>query len=40
MSDKADALRAEILRLSEEYAREAFSERAFMPGVSAVPVSG
>lgn len=40
MSDKADALRAEILRLTEEYAREAFPEREFVPGASAVPVSG
>jgi CDP-6-deoxy-D-xylo-4-hexulose-3-dehydrase len=37
---KADQLRAQILDLVEEYHKEAFPERPFLGGISAVPVSG
>ena len=37
---KADQLRAQILDLVEEYHNEAFPERPFLGGISAVPVSG
>jgi CDP-6-deoxy-D-xylo-4-hexulose-3-dehydrase len=40
MSDKADKLRAQILAQVKEYYAEAFPERGFEPGVTAVPVSG
>lgn len=40
MSEKADQLRAQILDLVQEYSREAFPERNFIPGESSVPVSG
>jgi len=37
---RKDELRAEIQRLTTEYYHEAFPERLFIPGESAVPVSG
>ena len=37
---RKDELRAEIQRLTTEYYHEAFPERSFIPGESAVPVSG
>lgn len=37
---KAEQLRAQILDLVEEYHHEAFPERPFLGGISAVPVSG
>ena len=37
---KADQLRVQILDLVEEYHKEAFPERPFLGGISAVPVSG
>ncbi len=37
---RADALRAQILELTREYAAEAFPEREFVPGESTVPVAG
>jgi CDP-4-dehydro-6-deoxyglucose reductase, E1 len=40
MSEKADGLRAQILELVAEYAAEAFPQKVFLPGESAVPVSG
>lgn len=40
MSEKADQLRAQIRELVAEYAAEAFPEKEFTPGSSAVPVSG
>lgn len=40
MSERADQLRAQILDLVQEYSREAFPERNFIPGESSVPVSG
>lgn len=40
MSERADKLRAQILDLVAEYAREAFPVKQFMPGLSPVPVSG
>jgi len=40
MSERADQLRAQILELVSEYATEAFPPRGFLPGESAVPVSG
>ncbi len=40
MSERADQLRAQILNLVTEYSAEAFPAREFIPGVTAVPVSG
>ncbi len=40
MSEKAAALREQILLLVSEFWREQFSERPFVPGESRVPVSG
>ena len=40
MSERAEQLRAQILELVTEYAAEAFPQREFIPGESAVPVSG
>ena len=40
MSDKAAALRRQILELVHEFFREEFPEKKFVPGESAVPVSG
>jgi CDP-6-deoxy-D-xylo-4-hexulose-3-dehydrase len=40
MSGKADELRARILDLVAEYSDAAFNREPFVPGVSAVPVSG
>ena len=40
MTAKADALRAQIADLVVEYHAEAFAPQPFVPGVSAVPVSG
>ena len=40
MSERAEQLRAQILGLVTEYAAEAFPQREFIPGESAVPVSG
>ena len=40
MSQRADQLRAQILELVDEYSREAFPEKKFIPGESSVPVSG
>jgi len=40
MTEKADQLRAQIRELVAEYAAEAFPEKQFTPGSSAVPVSG
>jgi CDP-6-deoxy-D-xylo-4-hexulose-3-dehydrase len=40
MSDRADQLRSQILDLVQEYSREAFPEKNFVPGESSVPVSG
>ena len=37
---KADQLRAQILDLVEEYHNEAFPEKPFLGGISAIPVSG
>jgi len=37
---KADQLRAQILNLVEEYHNEAFPEKPFLGGISAIPVSG
>ncbi len=37
---RADELRSQILGLVSEYQREAFPERPFVAGISAVPVSG
>jgi CDP-4-dehydro-6-deoxyglucose reductase, E1 len=39
-SDRAAALRLEILGLAQEYHDAAFPEQPFVPGVSPVPVSG
>ena len=39
-TSKAEQLRAQILDLVEEYHHEAFPERPFLGGISAVPVSG
>ena len=38
--EKADALRAQISRLVEEYSALAFAPQAFFPGVTSVPPSG
>src|SRR5260370_24087932 len=40
MSHRAEQLRKQILALSAEYHAEAFPQREFVPGASAVPVSG
>ena len=40
MTERSDALRAQILALVAEYCAEAFAERAFVAGESPVPVSG
>jgi CDP-6-deoxy-D-xylo-4-hexulose-3-dehydrase len=40
MTTRADTLRAQILDLVEEYYEVAFSPREFVPGETAVPVSG
>lgn len=40
MSEKADALRQQILALVDAYTAEAFPARPFIPGQSPVPVSG
>jgi CDP-6-deoxy-D-xylo-4-hexulose-3-dehydrase len=40
MTDKASLLREQIRELTEQYFSEVFPEKAFFPGVSAVPVSG
>jgi len=40
MTEKADQLRAQIRELVAEYAAEAFPPKQFIPGSSAVPVSG
>lgn len=40
MSERSDQLRAQILELVAEYTAEAFPTRPFVPGSSAVPVSG
>ena len=40
MTEKAQALRAEILALTRQFHSEAFPPREFTPGTSAVPVSG
>lgn len=37
---RADELRKQILGLVQEYSREAFSQKPFVPGESSVPVSG
>ena len=40
MSEKAEALRAQILALTAEFWKEQFPEKSFIPGESPVPVSG
>lgn len=40
MTQRAEDLRREILRLTAEFHAEAFAPKAFVPGTSAVPVSG
>jgi CDP-6-deoxy-D-xylo-4-hexulose-3-dehydrase len=40
MSEKADALRQQILELTRQFQAEAFPHQKFVPGESAVPVSG
>lgn len=40
MTARAEQLRQEILRLTQEFHAEAFAPRDFVPGSSAVPVSG
>lgn len=40
MTEKAAALRQQILELTAQYHAEAFPEREFVPGTSPVPVSG
>jgi CDP-6-deoxy-D-xylo-4-hexulose-3-dehydrase len=40
MSERAEQLRKQILKLTAEYHAEAFPVREFVPGTSAVPVSG
>ena len=40
MSEKSERLRGEISRLVEEYYQESFQPAAFVPGQSAVPISG
>jgi CDP-6-deoxy-D-xylo-4-hexulose-3-dehydrase len=39
-SNRAAQLRSEILQLTREYQKEAFPDRPFLGGISAVPVSG
>lgn len=40
MSERAEHLKRQILELTAQYHAEAFPQREFVPGVSAVPVSG
>jgi CDP-6-deoxy-D-xylo-4-hexulose-3-dehydrase len=40
MSERSERLRQQILQLTAEYHAEAFRDREFTPGTSAVPVSG
>lgn len=40
MSERSDQLREQILELVAEYSAEAFPQKQFVPGVSAVPVAG
>src|SRR3954452_15838512 len=40
MTDRADQVRQEILKLSAEYFSLAFPQKEFIPGQSPVPVSG
>jgi CDP-6-deoxy-D-xylo-4-hexulose-3-dehydrase len=40
MSERSERLRQQILQLTAEYHAEAFGDREFTPGTSAVPVSG
>jgi CDP-6-deoxy-D-xylo-4-hexulose-3-dehydrase len=40
MSERAEQLRKQILKLTTEYHAEAFPAREFVPGTSVVPVSG
>ena len=40
MSERSDQLRTQILELVDEYSREAFPPRSFIPGETPVPVSG
>ena len=40
MTERANALRAQIMDLVAQYHEEAFPKRTFVPGESAVPVSG
>ncbi len=40
MSERAERLRRELLDLAAQYFEEAFPSKDFLPGVSAVPVSG
>ena len=40
MSERAEQLKQQILELTAQYHAEAFPEREFVPGTSAVPVSG
>jgi CDP-4-dehydro-6-deoxyglucose reductase, E1 len=40
MSERAEQLRKQILKLTAEYHAEAFPAREFVPGTSVVPVSG
>ncbi len=40
MSERSDQLRQQILQLTAEFHAEAFAGRDFVPGASAVPVSG
>ena len=40
MNERQEQLRHRILELVEDYYREAFAPRPFVPGTTAVPVSG
>ncbi len=40
MTEKAQALRSQILELTKQFHQEAFPSREFAPGTSSVPVSG
>jgi len=40
MSDRAQQIREQILALTQEFHKEAFPHREFVPGTSTVPVSG
>jgi CDP-6-deoxy-D-xylo-4-hexulose-3-dehydrase len=40
MGENADRLRQQILNLTAQYHAEAFPHKGFVPGVSAIPVSG